>query len=50
MLLLHWRPDDFWNATPAEVATVLGAVGAGAGDDGLDAERFAQLKDLFPDG
>lgn len=22
--LLGWRPDEFWRATPAEVATVLG--------------------------
>jgi uncharacterized phage protein (TIGR02216 family) len=21
--LLGWRPDDFWNATPAELATIL---------------------------
>jgi hypothetical protein len=22
-LLLGWRPDDFWNATPAELAAAL---------------------------
>ena len=24
--LLGWRPDEFWAATPAELATVLGAL------------------------
>jgi len=23
MRLLGWRPDDFWNATPAELAAIL---------------------------
>ena len=23
--LLGWRPDDFWNATPAELATIFAA-------------------------
>lgn len=22
-LILHWRPDDFWFATPAELAAIL---------------------------
>lgn len=26
--LLGWRPDDFWNATPAELATALTPVDA----------------------
>jgi tail assembly chaperone len=28
--LLGWRPDDFWRATPAELAAVLGAMAAAA--------------------
>jgi hypothetical protein len=24
--LLGWRPADFWDATPAEVASILGAL------------------------
>jgi hypothetical protein len=24
--LLGWRPAEFWNATPAEVASILGAL------------------------
>lgn len=23
--LLGWRPDDFWNATPAELAAIFGS-------------------------
>lgn len=39
---LGWRPADFWNATPAELAAVLAA-----GDDGeaepLSRTEFDQL-------
>jgi hypothetical protein len=47
--LLGWRPDDFWNATPAELEAVLAALqpqaGASAGD-----EDIARLMEMFPDG
>jgi uncharacterized phage protein (TIGR02216 family) len=46
--LLGWRPDEFWRATPAELAAVLQAMG---GDDaaasGADLQR---LMEIFPDG
>lgn len=48
--LLGWRPDDFWRATPAELAAVLAAMnasGAGAGADEGDLEK---LRRMFPDG
>ncbi|TMJ18695.1 MAG: phage tail assembly chaperone [Alphaproteobacteria bacterium] len=47
--LLGWRPDEFWNATPAELATVIAAL---AGDEPkpLDANDLARLKEMFPDG
>jgi uncharacterized phage protein (TIGR02216 family) len=47
--LLGWRPDEFWNATPAELAAVLGAMSGGdvTGADGAD---LARLKEMFPDG
>lgn len=48
--LLGWRPDDFWRATPAELAAVLAAMSgpdAAAGADGSDLER---LRRMFPDG
>ena len=50
-LLLGWRPDEFWRATPAELAGVL-AVMAGEDDEAapLDAMMLARLKEKFPDG
>ena len=47
-VLLGWRPDEFWNATPAELATVLEAI---AGDPvGASVDDLARLKRMFPDG
>lgn len=49
--LLGWRPDEFWRATPCELAGVLSALsgvegqGAAAG-----ADELARLKEMFPDG
>lgn len=43
-----WRPDEFWSATPADVAAVLGAdqpEGAGFGRATL-----AAMMEAFPDG
>lgn len=47
--LLGWRPDEFWKATPAELAAVLLAFGgeSAAGATSADLER---LKEMFPDG
>jgi len=47
--LLGWRPDEFWAATPAELAAVLIAM---AGDDlpAASAHDLARLKEMFPDG
>jgi len=47
--LIGWRPDEFWRATPAELAAVLGAIPGGdtpaaAGSD------LARLLEMFPDG
>lgn len=48
--LLGWRPDDFWRATPAELAAVLTALfGDEAGEPALS-EDLARLKEIFPDG
>jgi uncharacterized phage protein (TIGR02216 family) len=47
--LLGWRPDEFWNATPAELAAVLGAMSGGDAPAG-DAADLARLKEKFPDG
>jgi len=46
--LLGWRPDEFWGATPAELAAILApaepaSATASAGD-------LARLTEMFPDG
>ena len=47
--VLGWRPEEFWQATPAELACVLRAF---AGDEGeaVGAADLARLKEMFPDG
>ena len=47
--LLGWRPEEFWNATPAELAAVLGAV-RGDGAPTADTADLARLKEMYPDG
>jgi uncharacterized phage protein (TIGR02216 family) len=47
--LLGWRPDEFWNATPAELGAILAAL---AGDEIAPASPadLARLKEMYPDG
>ncbi|MBH1998607.1 MAG: phage tail assembly chaperone [Sphingomonadaceae bacterium] len=48
--LLGWLPDEFWRATPAELAAVLAAArGDEAPDEGVDDGDLARLRDLMPD-
>lgn len=47
-LTLGWRPDDFWNATPAELLGILQAVAGDAEAPPSPAELHA-LMTLFPD-
>lgn len=47
--VLSWRPEDFWRATPAELAAVLGAL-AGQKDDAMSPDELAALMRRFPDG
>lgn len=47
--LLGWRPEEFWRATPAELATVLAAL-SGDGAAPLSRDELARLKERFPDG
>jgi hypothetical protein len=47
--LLGWRPDEFWNATPAELAAVIAAMAEDAPTN-LTADEIARLKEMFPDG
>lgn len=46
-LLLGWRPDDFWNATPAELTTILSVMSPAV--DGVDAIMLQHLMKEFPD-
>jgi uncharacterized phage protein (TIGR02216 family) len=48
--LLGWRPDEFWRATPAELAAVLAALTGDAGAAPLSRDELARLKERFPDG
>ncbi|MFN2472787.1 MAG: phage tail assembly chaperone, partial [Sphingomicrobium sp.] len=45
--LLGWRPGEFWSATPAELASVLGL----GGEDAAPADRtiIEALLARFPD-
>ena len=54
-----WRPDEFWCATPEELATLIEAIGGGAGGGAIggwagtappDPATLARLKEAFPDG
>lgn len=45
-LLLGWRPDDFWNATPGELALSLEAP---CGAECPDRATIDALRQRFPD-
>ncbi|MET0270331.1 MAG: phage tail assembly chaperone [Sphingomonas sp.] len=48
--LVGWRPDEFWRATPVELAGVLSALfGEDAGEP-AGAGDLARMKEMFPDG
>ena len=46
---LGWRPDDFWNATPAELAAIL-APEANGDVTPLGREELERLMEKFRDG
>lgn len=46
-VLLGWRPVEFWESTPAELASVLGQISPAA--DGPDPGTVERLRTLFPD-
>jgi uncharacterized phage protein (TIGR02216 family) len=48
--LLGWRPDEFWRATPAELAAVLAALAGGGNPVPVTGNELARLKERFPDG
>lgn len=45
--LLGWRPDEFWNATPAELALALAPPGDAG--DAPDRATIDALRTRFPD-
>jgi uncharacterized phage protein (TIGR02216 family) len=45
---LGWRPDEFWRATPDELAAALGGP-ASATPAAPDANAIAALLAMFPD-
>ena len=51
-LILGWRPEEFWRATPAELAGILAAASGqdGGEGDGIDAAAVARMMEVWPDG
>lgn len=47
--VLGWRPDEFWAATPAELATIFDALTPQAEASG-DSALITTLQERFPDG
>ena len=49
--LLGWRPDEFWRATPGELAAILAALAGRTGEEpAAGGSDLARLKEMFPDG
>lgn len=48
--LAGWSPDQFWQATPAEVAAVLAGWVDDAPAAGVDRDALAAMMEAFPDG
>lgn len=48
-IVLGWRPDEFWHATPAELAGILDAM-AGEGAAPIAPDELQRLTEMFPDG
>jgi len=46
-MLLGWRPREFWDSTPAELATALGE--SRVEGEGIDRSEIERLRALFPD-
>jgi uncharacterized phage protein (TIGR02216 family) len=45
-MLLGWRPEEFWNATPAELGLALQSPADG---EGPDRAAINALRQRFPD-
>ena len=50
-LLLGWRPEEFWRATPDELETAFAAFGPVMAEAAPpDRAAIARLKEMYPDG
>jgi hypothetical protein len=53
-VVLGWAPDQFWDATPAELATIFTAFADNEpghlSQSPLGIEQLEKLKESFPDG
>lgn len=50
-LLLGWRPQEFWDATPAELQAIIAEMmRAQGGEAPPAASDMAKLMEMFPDG
>lgn len=47
--LLGWRPDEFWKATPAELAASLGLYKSGSDAGGLDRQTLEKMMEREDD-
>ena len=47
--LAGWRPDEFWRSTPAELSSVIRALG-GAPEPQAMTIDLKRLQEMFPDG
>ena len=48
-VLLGWRPEEFWRATPAELGAWVRAM-TGEGGESAGPAELARLREMFPDG
>jgi uncharacterized phage protein (TIGR02216 family) len=48
-VLFGWTPEQFWQATPAELAALVRAL-RGDAPAALDGDALARLMEQFPDG
>jgi len=52
--VLGWTPDQFWNATPAELAIIFSTfadnIPGHSGQPPLGTKQLEKLKEAFPDG
>lgn len=48
-ILLGWRPEEFWNATPEELATIF-AAHVNPATAPADRATLERLKETHPDG